>query len=224
MEFARYRRRVAWLLHHADPPGFAAQRRLAPEQRFSSDYEPEPPGARRAAVLMLLVPWNEEVALPLIRRPEDGSPHGGQIALPGGAWEYPESFPEDTAVREAEEELGIPPADTEILGTLTPLFIPVSNFTVFPVVAGRDAAPTLRPDPSEVAGGGFVPLCELAGEPAWGRFPSRRRRSGSTASRDASIRAPYWRSRMGTIWGATAMMLAELVELHRMATVDGVDG
>ncbi|MFW5994595.1 MAG: NUDIX hydrolase, partial [Spirochaetia bacterium] len=89
---------------------------------------------------------------PAIVRARDGSPHSGQIGLPGGAVEPGESFPVGTALRESTEEIGLNPDDVRVLGTLTPLYIPVSNFTVTPVVAAftRGTRASLYPDMHEV--------------------------------------------------------------------------
>ncbi len=110
-------------------PGLDAQIAMAPEGRITDDYNPEPATARRGAVLILVYPGAQGVTIPLIKRPEDRSVHSGQIAFPGGAFESPESFPLETALRETEEEIGIPRDAVEVLGLLSPLYIPPSNFS-----------------------------------------------------------------------------------------------
>ncbi len=213
-------------------PGVAAQREMAPIGRLDDGYDPCPHGARRAAVLALLWPHSpHEVALPLIARPEDGTVHAGQLALPGGRHEKGDSFPVGTALRETVEELGLPGPEQRdgagrtaavahagpdaglriageplrVLGTLTPLYIPVSETIVVPVVAALSAAPPLTPSPTEVTA---VHIVELQGLPQTRSVDTFRTQLGSTV-------APCYHLDGGVIWGATAMILSELCWLHR---------
>ena len=212
-------------------PGLAAQMRLSPTGRIDHEYEAAPLGARRSAVLIAL--FNRESAdgsaddrrsgdvsptshvtptFPAIVRTEDGRPHSGQIALPGGATEDGEEFPVGTALREAHEEIGIAPESIRVLGALTPLYIPVSNFTVTPVVGviHDRRSPVYVPDPREVADVITVRLDCLRDSVS----------SASFNTAHGTLHAPCYElpdGEHGTlrIWGATAMMLSELVECHR---------
>jgi 8-oxo-dGTP pyrophosphatase MutT (NUDIX family) len=94
-----------------------------------------PDDARPSAVLSLLFPKDGKLHLLLIRRFADGRAHSGQIGFPGGKYEKTDADMKGTALREANEEVGIISSDIEILGALTPLYIPVSNFNVYPFVA-----------------------------------------------------------------------------------------
>ncbi len=210
MYFQEYIRRLRHKLAEEPLPGMDAQRRLAPRGRIPDDYHPEPPQSRQAAVLIHLVPdasGSEEAApcFPVILRPDYDTHHASQIALPGGQREAGENFPVETALREAYEELGIPGEAVEIIGTLTPLFISVSNFSVVPVLGWSAFRPHIIPDPREVAAVYCICADELLLPPASGMFPAR----------GGYINAPYFSCREGSIWGATAMMLCEFVELHR---------
>lgn len=179
---------------------------LAPKGRIDSSYNSTPDGSRYAAVLILLYSVESEIYLPLIRRTAHGTYHAGQIALPGGGHEGAENFPVETALREAEEEIDIHPSQVKILGALSPLFIPVSNFSVTPVVACTRGEPRLSPQPSEVEEILTLPLREILQSPEEGVFQSSR----------GKVLAPYYPSSKGRIWGATAMLLSEFVYIHRI--------
>ena len=186
-------------------PGLDAQIVMAPEGRIEEDYDPEPERARRGAVLILLFPGIEGVAIPLIKRPEDRSVHSGQIAFPGGAFEYPERFPTDTALRETKEEIGIDPGAVEVLGILSPVYIPPSNFSITPVVGAlRESEPYYLPEPGEVDA-----IIEIGLDRAMASA-STTTVVGSTGP----VRAPCYRVGDSTIWGATAMILSEYLALH----------
>lgn len=185
-------------------PGDAAKAALAPRPARGRLGRPPDPGARDAAVLVLLVQGAERLHMPLmVRRSITGDVHSGQIALPGGGVEHGESI-EDAALREAHEELAIDPASVEILGRLSPQWIPVSNYVVWPVVGVSGRRPDLRPDPSEVARAFWsspdvLPLDDVT--------VRTREREG------VAMEMPGWELPEGFLWGATAMILAELVEL-----------
>ena len=141
-------------------PGLAAQIKLAPEFRVESLRATPPVDARTAGVLILLYPHNGVWYFPLIKRAEDGLTHGGQISLPGGSQEAGESL-QETARREACEEIGAACADVEVLGQLSTIYIPPSNFLVTPTVGYADQRPDFRCDPREVAELIEVPLSTL---------------------------------------------------------------
>jgi 8-oxo-dGTP pyrophosphatase MutT (NUDIX family) len=159
--------------------------------------------ARPAAVLVLLFEQQNELHVPLIlRRQFQGDVHSGQISFPGGGSESGES-PEQTALREAHEELGIGGESVEMLGRLSPHWIPVSGYLVTPVVGCAAVLPQIVPDPSEVEEVLVVSLDRLAGDEM--RARQRRRFSG------VEVEVPGWQLPQGFLWGATAMMLAELL-------------
>src|SRR5512144_2331201 len=124
-------------------PGLAAQLKLAPEYRIESLRSTPPADARAAGVLILLYPHQGEWYLPLIKRVEDGLVHSGQISLPGGSQETGESLRE-TALREASEEIGV--TCDEVIGELSTIYIPPSNFLVAPTVGYVGRRPEFRLD------------------------------------------------------------------------------
>lgn len=195
-------------------PGFRAQRRLAPVDVAARLQIPE--HARQAAVLMLLYPHEGCWTLAFIRRagghPEDR--HAGQIAFPGGRVEETDPDLCFTAVREATEEIGIDPFSLHHLGALSSLYIPVSNYEVHPFLAWMDHRPDFRLQPSEVAGL-LEPAVEVLARPETLKYRSIRLYSGKWLSN-----VPCFEWDKHVIWGATAMMLSELLALIGESTVE----
>lgn len=187
-------------------PGESAQLKMAPTFRGSF---PEQEEAIRAAVLALIYPSGGDAYLAFMKRNEYDGPHSAQVSFPGGAWEEGDQSLEETALRETREELGIT-GPIEILGALTPLHIPVSNFMVFPFMGWMSEAPRFAPDPSEVQYVIEARLSELL-SPA-------NRDSETIWHHERSIDAPYYRVGKEKIWGATAMMLSELLQLTGKAS------
>jgi 8-oxo-dGTP pyrophosphatase MutT (NUDIX family) len=165
-----------------------------------------PANARPSAVLSLLFPHDGELHLLLMKRTEDGRAHSGQVSFPGGRQDPTDADLRATALREAQEEVGIMSSDVDILGQLTPLYIPVSNFHVYPFVAYANSKLEYNLSHSEVASIIEVPVAELMKDerkvittvtsPA---DPSFVRKVSAYQLQDGSI-----------IWGATAMILSEL--------------
>jgi 8-oxo-dGTP pyrophosphatase MutT (NUDIX family) len=186
-------------------PGVEAQLRFAPNPirpgwvagQFPSD-------ARTAAVLLLLYPSDEGVAIPLTVRASGLARHAGQISLPGGATDEGETLAQ-TALREAAEEIGVDPATVRVLGELTPVHVIVSGFTLHPVVGVTDARPAFQAAPGEVDEILEVSLNDL-------RDASRIR--VSTRIREGvAVEYPYFDLLGHQVWGATAMVLGEFVLL-----------
>lgn len=161
------------------------------------------PAPRRAAVLVLISDPGEP-RVTLLRRSDDGGVHAGQIAFPGGSREAHDVSLAHTALRETREELGLDPSDLEVIGELAPVFIPPSNFVVTPFVALHRARPIYEPDPIEVDEVFEVPLAA---------FLDRRVLARETWTlRGERYEVPFYRLGERKIWGATARMLAMLVE------------
>ena len=189
-------------------PGRPAQALMAPLPRpgWHPDDRPDEP-ARQSGVLVLLYSLKGRLHVPLILRPTYDGTHSGQVAFPGGGIEEGDRDLTETALREAYEELGIAPNDVQVLGALTELYIRPSNYEVYPTVGRLDAKPIFRPDPSEVAQLLEVPLTDLL-DPT-----NQRREQWHLADRSALV--PYYAIQEQTIWGATAMILSELLAVVR---------
>lgn len=186
-------------------PGLSAQLRMAPAPRLGHRSHEEVEGScLKAGVLILLYPRDGETCLVLIRRTGFGLHHRDQIGCPGGQIEPGEDFV-GAALREAREELGIDPDGVRVLGSLTPLFIPPSNFCVYPVVALASAAPAFRPDAVEVAEVLEIPLRRLA-DPETARRETWR-------MGERAVEIPFYDFGRHKIWGATAMILSEFLDI-----------
>jgi 8-oxo-dGTP pyrophosphatase MutT (NUDIX family) len=165
-----------------------------------------PANARDSAVLQLLFPKNGEPHLLFIRRTEDGRAHSGQISFPGGRHEPEDASFMITALREAEEEVGIIGSEVEVLGALTPLYIPVSFFMVHPFVAWSSRQPHYLPSRDEVSEILEISLAHLFDDA--NKITTEVRPSSMPG---LVLNVPAYSLPDGSfIWGATAMMLAEL--------------
>jgi len=165
-----------------------------------------PVDARPSGVLALLFPKNEELTLLLIRRTEDGRAHGGQISFPGGKQEPTDADLRVTALREAHEEAGVLPENVAILGAMTPLYIPISNFIVYPFVGYSEMPPEYNLSEQEVAEILEIPIAELFHEAQ--KIITTVRPSSRP---DMQLSVPAYRMPDSSfIWGATAMILSEL--------------
>ena len=181
-------------------PGLAAQIRFAPEYRVESLRAAPPMDARAAGVLILLYPSDSTWHFPLMKRVEDGLVHSGQISLPGGSQEVGESLRE-TALREACEEIGAACAEVEVIGQLSTIYIPPSNFLVTPTVGYVEQRPDFQCDPREVAELIEVPLSTLFDRDVVKREP--------WVLRGMTVDVPFYQIGAHKVWGATAMILSE---------------
>jgi 8-oxo-dGTP pyrophosphatase MutT (NUDIX family) len=142
------------------------------------------------------------VLFPLTKRPDYLGTHGGQISLPGGKAEPGEGIL-DTALREAEEEIGVVANQIEILGTLSEFFVIPSNFMVTPVVGYLKGSPRFNPDPKEVVKILLGSLDELVRDDAV-------HTKEIVAAKMFPLLAPHFEIEGEVVWGATAMILNEL--------------
>jgi 8-oxo-dGTP pyrophosphatase MutT (NUDIX family) len=125
--------------------------KMAPSDRIFRNFPKVPgPDARIAAVLILVYPKNGSVSVVFMQRTDYEGVHGGQISFPGGRKESSDTNLVETALREANEEVGVNPSKISVLGTLTPLFIPVSKTIVTPVVGWIDEKPEYKLQHEEV--------------------------------------------------------------------------
>ncbi len=189
-------------------PGRDAQLKFArPYREMSAEV---PLHARTACVLILFYPIDEIPHFVLIERQTSERPgdrHGGQISFPGGKTENMDATLAATALREAEEEIGVPAHRIEIIGRLSELYIPVSNFIVHPFVGYMPEAPRFDLQPEEVREVFEVPVSLLLDKTIRHRMDIRAH-DGLTLKD-----VPYFRIRERVVWGATAMMLGELLDI-----------
>jgi 8-oxo-dGTP pyrophosphatase MutT (NUDIX family) len=202
-------------------PGLPVQMGMAPVPRPGTERILDPDlECRRAGVLALLYPLypveratrpggashvtEEELCLALTRRTDAVDNHRGQISLPGGSLD-PGETAQEAALREAWEELGVDPARLELLGALSPLYIPPSGFCIYPTVAYAPRRPAFVPNPAEVAEVLEPSLAHLL-DPAT-------RQEETWEIRGQPVRVPFYLVGHHKVWGATAMVLCELLTL-----------
>ena len=186
-------------------PGLAAQARMAPPYR-KGDIEKmlNPPACKQAGVLVLLYPLNGQLCFPLTKRPESVEYHKGQISLPGGACENGEPLCQ-TALRETQEEIGVAASSVELIGELSFMYVPPSNFCIHPFVGYTSRRPEFCLAEVEVAELIEAPIATLL-DPAMARVEEWEIRGGIWP-------VPFYQFGPHKVWGATAMILAELVAM-----------
>ncbi len=166
--------------------------------RFNNSKKP-----RDGAVLILFYEKDGQLRFPLIQRPQYNGPHGGQISLPGGKWEEGDEDLFRTALREAEEEIGIHANRTSVLGSLSSYSVAASNHQVLPVIGYYPEIPKYIPDEIEVDEVVDVALDELINE-------GNLKRTEIVVGNNVRLDSPYFDLGNKIVWGATAGMLSEL--------------
>jgi 8-oxo-dGTP pyrophosphatase MutT (NUDIX family) len=190
-------------------PGVSSQVKMAGLRRFIKDGEIVfPDDVRKGAVLALFYPFNSKIYIVFIKRTEYPGVHSGQISFPGGGLEHIDRDMVDTALREAEEEIGVNRDSVVAIGKLTDLFIPPSNFLVTPVVGYTIERPDFSPDPDEVDRILEFPLEELLNE-------LNIMEKDITIFPEVILKVPCFYIDGNVIWGATAMILNELIDVIR---------
>jgi 8-oxo-dGTP pyrophosphatase MutT (NUDIX family) len=168
------------------------------------------PAARNASVLVGLFDQNNETHVAFIRRASTLRAHSGEIAFPGGAADVSDVSPIVTALREAQEEIGLDPSRVEVLGIMPPVFTVVSNFLITPVVAYLPEGPgKLQLQMSEVAEIILLPLQGLANPAIY--------HTEQWMQDNVPHTVYFFDYASYRIWGATARMLNTLLELLRDA-------
>ncbi len=181
-----------------------ARATYSPGLAYGRHFGPPAPSARPAAVLVMLERRSGQWVIPVTVRPDHLPDHPGQISLPGGRLEAGESF-QQAAEREFHEELGCRVKPEQLLGELSPLYVYHSDYFVRPFVAISPTPNKYQPCPREVSRILYLPLASLCS-------------SSPVATREftrglAAWSAPVIHSGDAIIWGATAIILAELIPL-----------
>jgi len=187
-------------------PGKQAHFKMLPLVRLP-EFDPIPEKARKSSVLLLLFEdKNKKICTIFIQRPTYKGVHSNQISFPGGSYHPSDGSLEHTALRETEEEIGLQHDRIHIIGSLTDLYIPPSNFRVRPFIGYSTEMNELVPDKHEVKKIIPVEINEFAG--------NKNVRSKKIRIQDGSEFDTLYYDVMGlTIWGATAMILREFSEL-----------
>lgn len=161
--------------------------------------------AKKAAVLVHIFQGEQGLEVLYMRRPDYDGTHGGQVSFPGGRREEEDTSFEQTAIREAQEEVGLVYEDYRIIQAMEPLYIPPSNFLVHPFVSIAEEKPELELDPKEVAYTFSVPLIDLQKGALEG--------SAKVQTKLGRVKVPAYLWKDEVIWGATAIITARLVAL-----------
>lgn len=177
-----------------------------PDLERARQLDPPP---RESAVLALLYPKENDLHILLMIRPTYDGVHSGQVSFPGGKREPGDADLRETALREFTEETGASTNGVEVLGALSPVYIPPSRMLVTPFVGYAEHIGPWNPDPREVARLLEVPM-ELVL-----RDDILKRREQFIQIMDRSVEVPYFDLYGEVVWGATAMMIAELRELFK---------
>jgi 8-oxo-dGTP pyrophosphatase MutT (NUDIX family) len=189
-------------------PGPGSQLKMAPVTRLldlERNRSIEVP--RKSAVLVLFYPDKDKTKLLLIKRALDETVHSGQISFPGGKYEKPDKDLKTTALREAHEEIGIEPKQVTLIGSLSKLYIPPSNFDVYPFVGFLEEKPQLNGN-HEVQRILKIDFDEL-------RKPETCVEKTILHRTGKEVMVPSYAIQDEIIWGATAMILSELLEITK---------
>lgn len=189
-------------------PAEEAHFKMAPLERIESmkNLKFETKNPKTAAVMMLFYPKNGDTHLVLIVRNSYQGVHSAQIAFPGGKYEPRDQRFENTALRETYEEIGISPDNIEIMKAFTRLYIPPSNFMVYPFLGISKEELVFVPDSSEVADIIELPLSVFMADEILVSV-------NLSTSYAENILVPAFKIKEHIVWGATAMMLSELKEV-----------
>lgn len=192
-------------------PGKSAQMNMSPVPVDLRRFETVLPTThRKSGVLILFYPDKKESFFPLIKRPEYVGFHSGQVAFPGGKMEIGDEDIIQTALREAEEEVGVDRRQVQVLGKLSDLYIPTSNFLVSPIIGFLEKRPDFIPEVKEVS---RIIQTEL---PLLFR-PEIKKRKILTLGPNLNLDTPYFEIDGEVVWGATAMILSELIQVLQSA-------
>ncbi len=187
-------------------PGNEAHIKMASKVRveeLSGKYDIS--AAKQSSVLILLYPYANSIYTVLMKRTSYNGIHSGQISFPGGKREKSDNSFIDTALREANEEVGILPETVEILGQLSDMYIPPSNFLVHPILGFSGKRPDLLPDSSEVE--------EIIETDIKAFYNGSNIKEKELEVRGQKIKTLYFDINGHIVWGATAMIISELKEV-----------
>ncbi len=188
--------------------GEEAHKKMAPKNRIDliKDFDYTISNPKKASILMLFYPKNNKTHMVLILRAFYKGVHSSQIAFPGGKVEFFDANYRATALRETHEEIGIPSEKIEIIKDFTSIFIPPSNFMVFPFLGYCSEEIIFKIDPKEVSGTIELPIDLFLDD----RILTSQ--IISTSYMDF-MEVPGFKIEHNFVWGATAMILSELKEV-----------
>lgn len=193
-------------------PAALAHAKMAPVERIKA-LEPDyylDKNPKQSAVMMLFYPIEGNAHLALIKRNTYPGVHSSQISFPGGKAEPQDKDLADTALRETFEEIGVHPAEIDVVMPFTKIYIPPSNFLVSPFLGLALKEPVFVANPQEVQHIIHLPLDILLDDSTIINTPMQ-------TSYAQSIMVPAFKVEGHIVWGATAMILSELKETIKTA-------
>lgn len=190
-------------------PGISAHVKLAPYRKSTLGVDFKKYNPKLASTLLLLYQKQEKINFVLIQRTDYSGTHGGQISFPGGKNENGETL-KDTAIRETVEEIGVSSEDIQILGELSQVYVPPSNFLISPFIGFMDIDPVFKPDKKEVTKILETDLAELLKKDV---IKEKLITVGSKTENSMEINIPYLDLHHQTVWGATGVILSEFKDL-----------
>lgn len=191
-------------LLNSDLPGAVSHKKMIPPGRELTVSHEDIDLVRYSSVLLLLFPVQGQIYTCLTKRNRSMKNHPGQVSFPGGRIEEGES-PELTALREAQEEVGVFPLDVEILGRLSELYVQVSSYTIFPYVGWIDHQPEFILNKDEAEKIILFPLQKF--------IQNRNVKHREMKTSVGLLNVPYFSFDGEIIWGATAMILSEFLDM-----------
>ncbi len=185
-------------------PGMSAQDKMSPISVFDDMYKnSKTKDVNIGSVLIIFYSINKQLYFPLIERTKNVKYHSKQISFPGGKFEVNDNNLSYTAIRETKEEIGLIPSNLELLGSLTKLYIPASNFEITPFVAIHENKPDFKLNKKEVDNLIEVPLKKILDK----RNIFKKKMKLSIGK---TLDCPFYNLNGYIVWGATAMILSEL--------------
>ena len=192
-------------------PGLEAQILMAPVTRLHSIYNlSDKNKAKKSSVLILFYPDNNSINTVLIKRARYKGIHSGQISFPGGRFEKPDNNLTETALRETKEEIGIDISKINIIGNISEIFIPPSIFLVIPVLGYTNEIPYFVADKKEVEKIFQINISDLLDI----NIICEKQ---IINNENQKINVPCYYIKESIIWGATAMIISELIQVIREA-------
>ncbi len=192
---------------------------LEMSSRFGiEDLYPKHNHYKEASVLICLVFDSEKILVPFIQRPKEKGPHSKQIGLPGGSYDqFKDSQLINTAIRETYEEIGVILEENQIIGKLSSLYIPISNFLVHPFVGFLEKPPNFQVDTKEVEELLLLPLDEF-------KKPDNKKYQKVKIfdSPPIWIDVPAFCISNKIIWGATAMIMNEFLYIYNQIDIEAI--
>ena len=189
-------------------PGESAQKAMAPtplDSDFTMRMDPTADAHPSSVLVPIYTDEHQNLNIIFTLRTKTIR-HAGQISFPGGRSENGEA-PVETALRESHEEINLPPGSVQVLGQITPLYLYRTNNQITPFIGYLDKEPTLQRNPVEVEEIITVSVEDLV--------KNENKIRETWELEHATFDVPYWNIHSTPLWGATAMMTSELIEIYR---------